>query len=317
MKRRIIFMFSGQGSQYYQMGKEFLDHPTFLHWIKQGADILENLGHPSFLPLLYETTSRESWDDLLLTHPSLVIIEYATFQVLKNLGLQPDAILGFSIGEFSAAAAADILTFEDAVKAAYEQAKIITNLCSIGGMTAVLATPHFYEQSVLKEYVHLAGINYNEHFMIAGKKDRLEKAHQFLKTSDKTFIPLPVNYAFHSPEIAKAQIPFENYFKKISPLKTPSIPLISSSTGRPLEKIVDSHFWNVVYEPLNFQNVISVLESSPINLFIDLGPSGTLATFIKYNLSKTSHSLAIPLLTPFYNGKKNLEQLLLFLKENK
>lgn len=317
MKRRIIFMFSGQGSQYYQMGKEFLDHPIFLHWMKQGADLLDNLGQPSFLSLLYETTSRENWDDLLLTHPSLVIIEYATFQVLKELGLQPDAILGFSIGEFSAAAAVNVLTFEDAVKAAYEQAKIITNLCSIGGMTAVLDPPHFYEQSPLKEYVHLAGINYNEHFMIAGKKDLLEKAHQFLKLSEKTFIPLPVNYAFHSPEIAEAQIPFENYFKKFIPLKPPSIPLISSSTGYPLEKIVNSHFWNVVYEPLNFQNVISVLESTTTNLFVDLGPSGTLATFTKYNLSKNSHSVAVPLLTPFHNGKKNLEQLLLFLKENK
>lgn len=315
MKRRIIFMFSGQGSQYYQMGKEFLDHPTFLHWIKQGADILESLGHPSFLSLLYGTTSRENWDDLLLTHPSLVIIEYATFQVLKNLGLQPDAILGFSIGELSAAAATNVLTFEDAIKAAYEQAKLITNLCPIGGMTAVLAPPHFYEKSPLKEYVYLAGINYNEHFMIAGKKDRLEKAHQFLKTSDKTFISLPVNYAFHSPEITEAQIPFENYFEKFVPLKSPSIPLISSSTGHPLEKIVDSHFWNVVYEPLNFQNVISVLESAQTNLFVDLGPAGTLATFIKYNLSKNSHSIAMPLLTPFHNGKKNLEQISLLLKE--
>lgn len=317
MKRRVIFMFSGQGSQYYQMGKEFLDQPTFSYWMKQGADILESLGQPSFLSLLYETTSRESWDDLLLTHPGLVIIEYATFQVLKNLGLQPDAILGFSIGEFSAAAAANVLTFEEAIKTACEQAKIITTICGLGGMTAVLAPAHFYEQSVLKEYVHLAGINYDEHFMIAGKKDCLEKTHQFLKFSDKTFIPLHVNYAFHSPEITEAQTPFENYFKKSVRLKSPSIPLISSLTGHLLEKVDCSHFWNVVYEPLNFQKVISILESNSNNLFIDVGPSGTLATFIKYNLSKSSDSLAMPLLTPFHNGKKNLEQLSLFLKEHK
>lgn len=317
MKHRTIFMFSGQGSQYYQMGKEFQEDPIFSHWMKQGADILEGIGQPSFLSLLYETTSRESWNDLLLTHPGLVIIEYATFQVLKNLGLEPDAILGFSIGEFSAAAAANVLTFEEAIKAAYEQAKIIADICPIGGMTAVLAPPHFYEQSVLKEYVHLAGINYNEHFMIAGKKNSLEKAHRFLKLSDKTFISLPVNYAFHSPEITQAQIPFESYFKKSVQLKNSSIPLVSSLTGQPLEKIDCSHFWNVVYEPLNFQNVISILESNFNNLFVDLGPSGTLATFIKYNLLKSSSSLAMPLLTPFHNGKKNLEQLSLFLKEHK
>lgn len=308
-------MFSGQGSQYYQMGKELQDHPVFSYWIKQGADILESFGQPSFLKTLYQTQTKEGWNDLLLTHPGLVIIEYAVFQVLKNLGVVPDAVLGFSVGEFSAAVAAEVWTFEEAIKAAYEQAKIVSSLCPQGGMTAVLATPDIYHHSSLKEYVHLAGINYAEHFMIAGKTDGLQKAHQILTSLKKTFIPLPIDYAFHSQEIAPAQKPFEHYCKKEFQFKNPTIPLISGLTGLTLEKIPDSYFWDVVYQPSLFQNTISILESNFKNFYIDLGPSGTLSTFIKYNLSSSSQSLGLPLLTPFHNGRKNLEQLLMRLKE--
>jgi bacillaene synthase trans-acting acyltransferase len=314
-KARIIFMFSGQGSQYYQMGKELLDNHVFSHWMQQGAEILASLGQPSFLTALYENQTREAWNNLLLTHPGLVIIEYAVFQVLKSLGVVPDAVLGFSVGEFSAAAVAEILTFEEALTAAYEQAKLVSNLCSKGGMTAVLSSPEVYSQ--LKEHVHLGGVNYDQHFLITGSSDGLREAHRILKSLNKTFISLPVDYPFHSEKIKAAQAPFEQYCQTNIYLKHPKISLISGKTGLLLTKVPNSYFWDVVYQPLPFQHVISHLETQGKTLYVDLGPSGTLATFVKYNLAQTSQSSGIALLTPFHNGKKNIEQLLICLKEEK
>lgn len=311
-------MFSGQGSQYYQMGKELQYNPVVSHWLKQGDEILASLGQPSFLASFYNGQTKEGWSNLLLTHPALVIIEYAVFQLLKNLGVVPDAVLGFSVGEFSAAAAAGVWTFEEAVKAAYEQAKLVVRLCPKGGMTAIIASPDIYWQShFLKERVYLAGINYSEHFIIAGKSDVLSKTHQILKSLNKTFFSLPVDYAFHSKEIAAAQAPFEQYCKAHLRLKNPEISFISGLTGLPLNKVPDSYFWDVVYQRLSFQSVITVLEKNAKNLYIDLGPSGTLATFVKYNLAPTSHSNGVSLLTPFHNGDKNIEQLLIRLKKEK
>lgn len=309
-------MFSGQGSQYYQMGKELQDNPIFSYWMKQGDKILKDLGQPSFLTTLYENKTREGWSNLLLTHPGLVIIEYAVSQLLKNLGVVPDAVLGFSVGEFSAAVVAGVWTFEEAVRAAYEQAKLIVNLCAKGGMTAILASPDIYwESHLLKEHVHLAGVNYSEHFIIAGRSDVLSETHQTLKYLNRTFVPLHVDYAFHSKEIAAAQFPFEQYCKAYLRLKDPEISLISGLTGLPLNKVPGSYFWDVVYQPLSFQRVITFLETHPKTLYIDLGPSGTLATFVKYNLTPTSQSNGIPLLTPFHNWSKNMEQLLIILKK--
>lgn len=312
-KPRIIFMFSGQGSQYYQMGKELLDNSVFYHWMQQGAEVLASLGQPSFLTTLYENQTREAWSDLLLTHPGLVIIEYAVFQVLKSLGIIPDAVLGFSVGEFSAAAVAEVLTFEEALTAAYEQAKLVINLCSKGGMAAVLSSSEVYSQ--LKEHVHLGGVNYDEHFLIAGSADGLREAHQTLKSLNKTYVPLPVDYAFHSTEIKAAQAPFEQYCQTHLHLKHPKISLISGKTGLLLTKVPNSYFWDVVYQQLPFQHVISHLETQGKTLYVDLGPSGTLATFVKNNLAQTSQSSGIALLTPFHNGKKNIEQFLIRLKE--
>lgn len=315
-KVRLIFMFSGQGSQYYQMGKELRDNLVVSYWMKQGAEILKNLGEPSFLTTLFENKTRGGWNNLLLTHPGLVIIEYAIFQLLKHLGVVPDAVLGSSVGEFSAAAAAEVWTFEEAVKASYEQAKLIVNLCTKGWMTAILASPDVYWQShFLKESVHLAGINYSEHFTITGRFDVLNETHQILKSLNRTFIPLPVDYAFHSNEIVAAQSPFEQYCKAYLRFKNPKISLISGLTGLPLNKVPDSYFWDVVYQPSSFQRVITSLETHSKTLYIDLGPSGTLATFVKYNLTSTSQSEGISLLTPFHNGIKNIEQCLTRLKK--
>jgi acyl transferase domain-containing protein len=293
------------------MGKELLDNPIFSYWMKQGDEILKSLGQPFFLTNLYETKTKEGWTDLLLTHPGLVIIEYAIFQVLKNLGIVPDAVLGFSIGEFSAAAVAGVLTFEESIKTAYEQAKLIVNLCPKGGMTAVLASPDIYfKSSFLKERIHLAGINYAEHFMIAGNSDSLMEAQQTLKSLNETYVPLAVDYAFHSKEIEAAQAPFKEYCETCLRFKNSEIPLISGITGLSLEKVPDSYFWDVVHQPLSFQHVISVLETYSKTLYVDLGPSGTLATFVKYNLPQSCESKGVALLTPFHNGKKNIDQLL-------
>ena len=316
-KTRLIFMYSGQGSQYYQMGKELRDDPIFSYWMKEGEKILKNLGCSSFLETLYDNHTRDPWHDLLSTHPGLVIIEYAVFQVLKNFGVIADAVLGFSVGEFTAVAVAGACTFEEAVKAAFKQAKLVIDLCEKGGMTAILASPNIYKQSsVLNKQVHLAGINCAEHFLISGRSDELMEAHQTLNFLDQTYISLPVDYAFHSKEIEEAQLPFEEYCKTHLQFKTPKIPLISGLTGLPLTKIPDSYLWDVVHQPLSFQHVISILEvDDDKTLYVDLGPSGTLATFLKYNLPQKSQSSGISLLTPFHNGRTNIEKLLIHLKE--
>jgi len=314
---RVIFLFSGQGSHYYQMGKEFMGNdPVFTYWMKEGESILADLGYPSFLKVLYENPQSESWADLLFTHPGLVIIEYATFQMLKNLGIKADAVLGASVGEMSAAAVSEFCSFEDAVKTSLKQAELIVQHCPLGGMISVLAPPSLYRGSKdLQEIVHLAGVNFSNHFMISGLSEPLKEAEKILKSLDVAYQTLPLNYPFHCSEIAKAQGAFANYCLTkgiFQSKKSSKISLISGIRSKELKELSDSYFWDVVFEPIPFQHtILEVLEKEEKeNLYIDLGPSGTLATFVKYNLkSETSKSRSFPLLTPFHRGGNSLKLL--------
>jgi len=165
---------------------------------------------------------------------------------------------------------------------------------------------------MLQDFVHFAGVNFANHFMISGLSEPLKKAEQILKSLGITYQPLQLNYAFHSLGIANAKESFESYLKSVVGLNEKStIPFFSGVKGKELKEFPDNYFWDVIYEPISFrQTVVEVLEKAEGNVYVDLGPSGTLATFVNYNLaSKTSTSRVFPLLTPFHNGEKNLALL--------
>ena len=69
------------------------------------------------------------------------------------------------------------------------------------------------------------------------------------------------------------------------------------------------HFWDIVHLPIKFKDTIESLEQENNYCYLDVGPSGTLATFVKYNLSKNSRSKSIPILTPFSQNLINLDNL--------
>ncbi|MGA8164060.1 MAG: acyltransferase domain-containing protein [Waddliaceae bacterium] len=314
LQPQVIFLFSGQGSHYYQMGKEFMDtDAVFAHWMREGEKVLADLGYPSFLQILYGNPQSEPWMDLLFTHPCLVIIQYAMFRMLNSLGIKADAVLGVSVGEIAAAVSAGFCSFEEGIKISLKQAELIVEHCPQGGMTAVLGPPSLYwESTVLHDLVHFAGENFANHFMISGLLQSLKQAEKFLRSLNVNCQALPLSYAFHSSGIIKAKKPFESFCKNITPSTiNPTTPLISGLRGKELKRLPDNYLWDVVFEPISFrQTIMQELEGEEEKFYVDLGPSGTLATFVKYNLnSETSQSKSIPLLTPFHNGEKNLSLL--------
>ena len=101
MNKKSVFMFSGQGSQYYRMGKELYEHhKTFNYWMDACNEIVSPLIKTSLTDIIYDNDKKgEAFDRLLYTNPALVSIQYSMFQVLKNIGIHPDYLLGYSLGE--------------------------------------------------------------------------------------------------------------------------------------------------------------------------------------------------------------------------
>jgi len=312
MRRPIIFMFSGQGSQYYQMGRKLYEqNSNFRKWMIRGDKIASEVMGLSILEHLYNDSSKKNdrFDRILYTHPAIFLVEYALTQLIIDMGLEPDFILDASMGGFTALAVAEVLPFETALTAVIEQAKSIEALCPQGGMMAILHTAHLYfETPLLYENLELAGINFPAHFVISGKLQSLFSIKNFLREKKISFQSLPVSHAFHSSLIDPAAVSYKNFLNTIV-LQRPKINFISSSYAHTLSSIPQHYFWEIVRTSLQFQKTIQMLEKNAPYLYLDLGPSGTLATFVKYNLSHKSASKSMPVLTPFKQDLKNFEKL--------
>lgn len=316
MIQPIIFMFSGQGSQYYQMGRElFAVNKTFQNWMLKADDICQDMTNISIVERLYDTQNPKnlSFSSTILSHPAIFMFEYALTQVLIENDIYPDLVLGASMGEFAAAAVADILSFEDALIAVITQAKALEQTSS-GGMLAIFHDYHDYQkESYLHQNSELAAINFSKHFVVSGSDDHLNYIISELNQRDTTSQMLPVTHAFHSSLIDSAKKPFLEAIQHLE-LSAGRIPLISCVTKQMVTHFTPHHFWDTARSPILFKQTIEHLENKSPIIYVDLGPSGTLATFVKYNLAQHSKSQPITLISPFTNDNSNLDKALIFLR---
>lgn len=307
-----VFMFSGQGSQYYQMGKELFEHdPVFRRWMVALDDIAREIMGESVLRHVYDEKRKRSepFDRILYTHPAIFMVEYSLAQVLIESGIKPDYVLGSSLGEFTSAALAGILGVDDLLKSVLKQAESFETHCEKGGMLAIIhhadmynATPLIYENS------ELASINYDSHFVVSGEKEKLKEIERFLISKNIICQSLPVSYGFHSSYIDPAALSYKN-FLRLKFHQTPCIPFVSCLSGTTISNIPTDFFWDAVRNPIQFPKAIRALETGRDRIYLDLGPGGTLANFAKHIVANDSKSESYTIMTPFNRDLKNLEKI--------
>ena len=268
--------------------------------------VRELSGHSVIETLYHEgRTKSEIFDRTLLSHPAIFMVEYALAQTLINAGVIPDLTLGASLGSFVAAAVSGCITAEDALTAAIRQASMLESVCPRGGMLAILAEPTLHNEGPLGSNSEIASYNFATHFVIAAKSHSLDEIETFLRKRNVTFQRLPVSFAFHSRWIDDACAPFERFLDSLA-TTTASIPLVCCAGVKELNELRSNYLWQVARVPVRFQQTIALLESRGSYRYIDVGPAGTLATFLKYELPRASTSTVHPTLTPFGHDLKNI-----------
>ncbi|TCS93655.1 acyltransferase domain-containing protein [Hazenella coriacea] len=310
MNRPIVFMFSGQGSQYYQMGKELFNNNAVFRnsMLKIDSIIFQQIGK-SVVDEIYHPRKRmnDQFDRTLFTHPAIFMVEYSLCQVLLEMDIVPDYVLGSSLGEFTSVAISDMMDLEDLVECIVEQAVIFENSCEKGSMIAIIDNPSLYDETPqLFENSELTSINYRSHFVISGDHKALQLVLQFLKENNIIHQLLPVSYGFHSSLIDPAERAYKDFIK-MKNFKTPLIPLISCLQGERVTEVDRFFLWDVVRKPIQFQKAIQYLESRHECTYLDLGPSGTLSNFLKQNLSIKSRQRCYSIMTPFNQELKYLK----------
>jgi acyl transferase domain-containing protein len=310
--KKMIWMFAGQGSQYYQMGQELYERePVFRQFMERADRLVRDLINQSLIDVVYRQRANrfEPFHRLLHTHPAILIFECAIAEMLLSRGLRPDYLLGYSLGEYACLVISGTISFEDALFMVVKQAELTEYCVPPGQMLAILDSADLIDRSpeAFRRWV-VAAYNSPKNFVVTASAEARAQLQEFLQGRGILFVELPVDYPFHSPQIDVLRSISEAIFNQVA-FSSPAIPIITAEEGGFLNKPSAKHLWDVTRNPVDFAKTIGRLEESGPYLYADLGPSGSMATAVKYNLSKNSQSELVTLSSPFGHEGKNLECL--------
>ena len=309
----IVFLFSGQGSQYYNMGMDLYESNT---QVRRHFDALDEIardiiGH-SILKLIGDERKKPSdpFTDVPTSSVAIYLVERALTRFLVDYGIEPSICVGSSMGMYASFTAAGCLDEEEALGFVFEQGKAFMETCDPGSMISILGDPALHESvPELQRTADLAGINFDNAFVIAAQASDLPALFGLLKSLKLTYQEMPVARPFHSRWIAPAKERLDALSAPFSG-RRPKIPVACCTKQDFVESLEASSVWSAVRHPIMFRDTIIRLEKSGPYRYVDVGPSGTMITMLKYVLPPGSESECHLILSPFGPSTKRLTNLL-------
>jgi acyl transferase domain-containing protein/acyl carrier protein len=293
--KKILFMFSGQGSQFATMARQlYLDFPLFKRELDKCIDLAQPKFDISLQSLLLDENQSEQNKALIhqtnITQPMLFMVEYATAKLLMSFGVQPSAMVGHSLGEYVAACLAGVIKLEDAMALVTERGKLMAST-SEGAMLSVALS----EEKVLpllNGQLSLAAVNSSEQCVVSGETNAIAKLEDRLKEQQVKTTRLNVSNAYHSYLMDEILPAFTELLGTIQ-FHPPTIPYYSNVTGKLItaEQAQSVDYWlQHLRGCVRFNDAITAALAEPQSALIEVGPGRTLSTFASRNSAKiTSH----------------------------
>ena len=300
---KVCFLFPGQGSQQPNMGRELYEtEKVFRDEIDRCAKLLEPHLGLDLRKLLYPAEAitdelRDKVTQTILAQPAIFTVEYALAKLWMSWGVQPDFMIGHSVGEFVAACLAGVFSLADGLRLIAARGRLMQDLPH-GAMLSVRLSEVEARKWLTKD-LSLAAANGPTLCVISGPTDKVAELEKQLTAKDVVHRRLHTSHAFHSAMMDPILEPFTAEVKKVT-LSAPKLQYVSSVTGEWItaEQATSPEYWAKHFrEAVQFSRGITQFRDREDCILLEVGPGNVLATLARQHAPKAADQIVVSSLT--------------------
>lgn len=290
----VVFMFSGQGSQYSGMGRDlYQSEPVFRRELDRCFALLRPLLGTDPKILLFGSQEADTINETATAQPLIFAVEYALARLLIHWGVKPAALIGHSIGEYVAATLSGVFSLEDALRIVVARGRAMQRM-PVGSMTAVAAS-ECEVRPLLERDVEVAAVNGARHVVISGPDGQVANSEKRIEAAGYRCRRLHTSHAFHSSMMEPMLEEFQRELSTVT-FKTPKIPFVSNVSGSWITEgqAVSPLYWaSHVRRAVRFGDGLALLLKKEARVLVEIGAGQALCTFARNHDAKGDRHIVL------------------------
>ncbi|HEX7169450.1 MAG TPA: beta-ketoacyl synthase N-terminal-like domain-containing protein, partial [Rubrobacter sp.] len=276
LRRKLVFVFSGQGSQWVGMGRELLEQePAFREAMERCDRAIREYTGWSVLEELAADEASSRLAEVDVVQPAIFAVQVSLAALWRSWGVEPDAVVGQSLGEAAAAYVAGALTLEDAARVICRRSQLVKRTSGHGIMAVVQLSLEEAERAISgREGMVSVAVNSSPYTtVLSGEVAALEEILAELERRDVFVRRIRVDYASHSPQVDPLRPDLLEALEGISP-RTSSVTLYSTVTGEVEDGLaLDAAYWvRNLRQPVLLSKTVELLLEDDHEVFVEVSP---------------------------------------------